>query len=116
MSEGPAADDTSVIIRITENGSSVTDKPFFNGSNERMQKYYAYGIRNSFSLAVDPINGLLWDTENGPDSYDDINIVYPGFNSGWNKIMGLIPDSDIDQIEQEEELMTFEGSKCRPHL
>jgi aldose sugar dehydrogenase len=109
--EGPAADDTSVIIRITENGSSVIDNPFSNSSNEKMEKYYAYGIRNSFGLAIDPISGLLWDTENGPDSYDEINIVYPGFNSGWNKIMGPISDSDIEQSDLEEELMTFEGSR-----
>lgn len=57
--EGPAADDTSVIIRITENGSSVIVNPFSNSSNEKMKKYYAYGIRNSFGLAIDPMSGLL---------------------------------------------------------
>ena len=31
------------------------------------------------------------DTENGPNSYDEINLVLPGFNSGWEQIMG--PDS-----------------------
>jgi aldose sugar dehydrogenase len=106
-----SAEDSSVIIRITEDGSAVADNPFFNSSNERMQKYYAYGIRNSFGLAIDPISGLLWDTENGDDSYDEINIVYPGFNSGWNKIMGPISHSDIEQSDLEEELVVFEGSK-----
>ena len=109
--EGSAADDTSVIFRITENGSSVADNPFFDSSDERMQKYYAYGIRNSFGLAVDPISGLLWDTENGLDSYDEVNIVYPGFNSGWNQIMGPISDSDTEQADLEEELVIFDGSK-----
>ncbi len=109
--EGPAADDTSVIIRITENGSSVADNPFFNSSNERMQKYYAYGIRNSFGIVVDPISGLLWDTENGVDSYDELNIVHPGFNSGWNQIMGPISDSDMEQADLEERLVIIDGSK-----
>jgi glucose/arabinose dehydrogenase len=109
--EGPAAEDSSVIIRITEDGSVIADNPFFNSSNEWMQEYYAYGIRNSFGLVIDPISGLLWDTENGDDSYDEINIVYPGFNSGWNKIMGPISHSDIGQDELEEELVIFEGSK-----
>jgi hypothetical protein len=31
------------------------------------------------------------DTENGPNSYDEINLVLPGFNSGWEQIIG--PDS-----------------------
>ena len=109
--QGPAADDTSVIIRITENGSSVAGNPFSKSNSEKMQKYYAYGIRNSFGLAIDPISGLLWDTENGDESYDEINIVYPGFNSGWNKIMGPISHSDIEQSELEEELVVFENSK-----
>ena len=109
--QGPAADDTSVIIRIIQNGSGAADNPFSKSSNERMQKYYAYGIRNSFGLAIDPISGLLWDTENGPDSYDEMNIVHPGFNSGWNQIMGPISHSSIEQEDLEKELMIFDGSK-----
>jgi glucose/arabinose dehydrogenase len=104
--QGNTADDTSVIFRIAQNGSAVADNPYFRGSNERMQKYYAYGIRNSFELAIDPISGLLWDTENGPDSYDEMNIVYPGFNSGWNQIMGPMSQStSVEQAELEEELV-----------
>jgi glucose/arabinose dehydrogenase len=109
--EGPAADDTSVIIRITENGSAVADNPFFSSNDERMQKYYGYGIRNSFGLAIDPISGHVWDTENGDESYDEMNIVYPGFNSGWNKIMGPVSSFGGQKDELEEELMIFEGSR-----
>ena len=109
--QGTAVDDTSVIFRIIQNGSGAADNPFSKSSNERMQKYYAYGIRNSFGLAIDPISGLLWDTENGPDSYDEMNIVHPGFNSGWNQIMGPISRSDMEQSELDEELMVLEGSR-----
>jgi glucose/arabinose dehydrogenase len=109
---GPAADDTSAIFRIIQNGSGPDDNPFSKSSNERMQKYYAYGIRNSFGLAIDPISGLLWDTENGPDSYDEMNIVLPGFNSGWNQIMGPISHStSVEQSDLEEELMIYDSSK-----
>jgi aldose sugar dehydrogenase len=106
-----AADNTSVIIHITQNGSAVGDNPFFKSTNERIQKYYAYGIRNSFGLAIDPISGLLWDTENGPNAYDEMNIVQPGFNSGWKKIMGPISHSNIEKANLQEELMVFDGSK-----
>jgi Glucose / Sorbosone dehydrogenase len=51
--------------------------------------YYAYGIRNSFGLAFDPLTGNLWDTENGPDYGYEINPVQPGFNSGWGKVQGI---------------------------
>jgi aldose sugar dehydrogenase len=54
-----------------------------------LNKYYAYGIRNSFGIDFDPVSGKLWDTENGPDYGDEINLVEPGFNSGWPKVQGI---------------------------
>ena len=45
-------------------------------------------MRNSFGITFDPLTGNLWQTENGPDVYDEINIVKPGFNSGWIQLMG----------------------------
>jgi glucose/arabinose dehydrogenase len=89
IKDGPAPDDTSVILRVNpNNGSAAKDNPFINDPNIAMHKYYAYGIRNSFGLAFDPLTGYLWQTENGPESYDEINVVKPGFNSGWIKVMG----------------------------
>jgi hypothetical protein len=32
---------------------------------------------------------MLWDTENGPDFGNAVNLVEPGFNSGWKKIQGV---------------------------
>jgi len=63
--------DTSVILQIDPPGS-----------------YAAIGIRNSFGLAIDPVSGYLWDTENGPDKFDEINLIDKKFNSGWSKIQG----------------------------
>ena len=57
---------------------------------------FAIGIRNSFGLAVDPITGYLWDTENGPDKFDELNLVKSGFNSGWISVMGPADRSDSD--------------------
>jgi len=87
--DGPDPDDTSVIIRINlNNGSAPDGNPFPNDNTT--SRYWAYGIRNSFGLGIDPITHTLWDTENGPDQYDEINIVKPGFNSGWQAVMGPI--------------------------
>ena len=84
---GAAPDDTSVIVRLNDDGSVPSDNPFF-GLGGNLAKYYAYGIRNSFGLAFDPVSGSLWDSENGDFDYDEINLVAPGFNSGWREIMG----------------------------
>ena len=87
--DGPDPDDTSVILRVNPNdGSAVKDNPFIKDANIAMHKYYAYGIRNSFGITFDPITGNLWQSENGPDVYDEINVVKPGFNSGWTQVMG----------------------------
>jgi glucose/arabinose dehydrogenase len=51
--------------------------------------YYAYGIKNSFGLAFDPLTGNLWDTEPGRLKNDEINIVNPGFNGGFGVMQGL---------------------------
>jgi len=70
-------DDTSVIFKISE----------INSGDFKLD-YFAMGIRNSFGLAIDPITGNLWDTENGPEFFDEVNLVLPNFNSGWVEIMG----------------------------
>ncbi|HEX9320349.1 MAG TPA: PQQ-dependent sugar dehydrogenase [Nitrososphaeraceae archaeon] len=87
--DGPEPDNTSVIFRVNPNdGSAPKGNPFSN--DNATSRYWAYGIRNTFGLAIDPITHILWATENGPDQYDEINIVKPGFNSGWQAVMGPI--------------------------
>jgi glucose/arabinose dehydrogenase len=113
VKNGSLPDDTSVILRINPDGSPAQGNPFLNVSRSEdnsyanLSKYYAYGIRNSFGLAIDPVTGILWDTENGPFGYDEINIVRPGFNSGWNKVMGPI---ERRNVTPENDLVNFLGS------
>ena len=75
--------DTSTIIQVEPKG-----------------KYAAIGIRNSFGLAVDPQTGFLWDTENGPDVYDEINLVEKKFNSGWAIIQGPSNGKSLPEIPE----------------
>ena len=82
---GPDPDDTSTILRIFADGTVPAENPFSLAS---MRRVFAYGIRNSFGMDFDPVTGMLWDTENGQAFYDEINLVLPGFNSGWNQIQG----------------------------
>jgi aldose sugar dehydrogenase len=70
------------------------------GDEDPLNKYYAYGIRNSFGIDFDPVTSKLWDTENGPGFGDEINLVEPGFNSGWNRVQGIWEY----QLEAEEKL------------
>ena len=63
---------------------------------ENIVELFAMGIRNSFGLGVDPVTGYLWDTENGEHYFDEINLVKPRFNSGWNSVMGPIDRENPD--------------------
>jgi glucose/arabinose dehydrogenase len=102
--DGPPPDDTSVILRIDYNGSGGGN-PLSGGPTD-LSKVHAYGVRNSFGFDFDPLTGILWDTENGSTEYDEINIVLPGFNSGWQRVMGPIATEGITP----EDLVQFEGS------
>jgi aldose sugar dehydrogenase len=85
---GPPPDGTSVIYRITQDGKPAPASPL--GKNKPVNLFYAYGIRNSFGLDFDPVSGKLWETENGPNYGDEINLVQPGFNSGWKRQIGFL--------------------------
>ena len=68
---------------------------FFLNSPEHV---YAKGIRNTFGMDFVPITGILWNTENGPDSFDELNLVEERFNSGWNFLQG--PRNDHKTIPE----------------
>jgi glucose/arabinose dehydrogenase len=85
--DGVGPDGRSGILRITQDGQPAG--PGILGDSLPLSLYYAYGIRNSFGLGFDPVTGNLWETENGPGEGDEINLVEPGFNSGWQQVHGL---------------------------
>ena len=99
--EGPLPDGRGGILRVTQDGGVVGGVGIL-GNEDPLNKYFAYGIRNSFGIAFDPVTGNLWETENGPNKGDEINLVEPGFNSGYRKIIGTSslkkgfdPDKDL---------------------
>jgi aldose sugar dehydrogenase len=85
--DGLEPDGRAGILRVTKDGNNV--EPGILGNNRSIIKYYAYGIRNSYGLDFDPVTGNLWDTENGPDYGDEVNLVNPGFNSGSANVFGI---------------------------
>jgi glucose/arabinose dehydrogenase len=83
-----------------------------NSNEDRgmLHYYFAYGIRNGFGMDFDPVTGYLWDTENGPNQYDEINLVQPGFNSGWAEIQGLASAAENEGVDIDEDLEDFDGT------
>jgi glucose/arabinose dehydrogenase len=93
---GTNVDGTGGILRVTPSGETVGNGII--GSTHPLNKYFAYGIRNSFGIDFDPLTGSLWDTENAPNNFDEINLVQPGFNSGWQSVMGFMDNRTPPQF------------------
>lgn len=79
------------IFRLNPDGTIPADNPFINHPLPAIQRLWAYGLRNGFGLTFDPLTGRLWHTDNGPDQYDEVNLIGKGMNGGHSMIMG--PDS-----------------------
>ena len=111
---GTASDGTGGILRVTQDGQIVDNPPL--GNMLPLALYYAYGLRNTFGMDFDPITGNLWDTENGNTFGDEINLVNPGFNSGWSPVAGIWeagskpgPAIGADSTNPPKDLVTFDG-------
>ena len=70
------------ILRLNADGTAPADNPFV-GQEGYLPEIYALGIRNAIGLMIHPDTGELWETENGPQGGDEINIIRPGANYGW---------------------------------
>jgi glucose/arabinose dehydrogenase len=69
--------DAGKVLRINRDGTVPLDNPF-DGS-----LIFTYGLRNSFGFSFDPQSGTLWETENGPECVDEINVEQAGENHAW---------------------------------
>ena len=110
--DGPKPNLSGGILRMTQDGRPVGG---IIGDSFPESLYFAYGIRNSFGIDFDPITGNMWDTENGPTFGDEINIVRPGFNSGWSQVQGVSKQDFADRwvmgqnLNKTDNLVDFNG-------
>jgi len=71
------SDPAGKVLRLNRNGGRPGDNPFPGSSA------FSRGHRNSFGFTFDPVTGALWQTENGPQCDDEVNLVVAGGNYGW---------------------------------
>ncbi len=72
------------ILRLNPDGSIPPDNPTLNGVRSHI---YTYGHRNPQGLGFGP-NGLLYSSEHGPGTDDELNLIVAGGNYGWPHIAG----------------------------
>jgi glucose/arabinose dehydrogenase len=118
VEDGLIPDGRAGILRFSQGGQAVLNEGEEKGiltDEYPLNLYYAYGIRNGFGMDFDPVTGNLWDTENGPRFGDEINLVEPGFNSGWKQIQGMCEDREgrmgdmIKESDKDRSLIDFDG-------
>lgn len=76
---------TGKTLRIKLDGSIPKDNPFPNSY------VWTWGHRNHQGLCVTP-NGIVYSTEHGTQSNDEVNALYKGRNYGWPYVEGFCDD------------------------
>ncbi len=86
MSQPAGAQDLSKpngkLIRIRTDGMPARGNPFAS-PDVVTQAVFAYGLRNTQGLALQPETGAIWGTDHGPHGGDELNILKAGANYGW---------------------------------
>jgi glucose/arabinose dehydrogenase len=121
---GPQPDNahlSGAILRLNDDGTTPADNPFFTAGTQiggevgsNVQRIFAYGLRNTFGIAFDPVSGRLWDQQNTDDAFDELNLVERGMNGGWIQIMG--PVERIAQFKQIEQTLPPSGGLAGAQL
>ena len=70
------------VLRLKDDGTVPPDNPFIGRAGYRPE-IYTMGHRNMLGLTVHPDTGAIWESENGPNGGDEINVLQPGKNYGW---------------------------------
>jgi glucose/arabinose dehydrogenase len=85
--DGPRAQNLASVfgklLRLNDDGSIPVDNPFFGTQAGDARAVWAYGLRNPFTFAVQPVTGRIHVNDVGQDTWEEINLGTAGANYGW---------------------------------
>jgi len=73
---------TGKILRLRDDGTAPMSNPFV-GRTGYKPEIFSLGHRNQEGLVLNPLTGDIWESEQGPQGGDEVNIILPGRNYGW---------------------------------
>jgi glucose/arabinose dehydrogenase len=88
------------VLALTLDGAPADPDGNVEGADPRI---LTYGHRNVQGLAQHPGTGDVWEVEHGPDVDDEVNVLQPGGNYGWDPRPGYdesVPMTDLDAFPE----------------
>ncbi|WP_433278429.1 PQQ-dependent sugar dehydrogenase [Pseudonocardia xinjiangensis] len=77
------------VLRIDlATGGPAPGNPFADAGNPAQRLVLSYGHRNVQGVAVSPSTGWAYSAEHGPTTDDEVNLLRPGANYGWDPSQG----------------------------
>lgn len=104
------------ILRLNPDGSIPNDNPMFGGVQSHI---YSVGHRNPQGIVFGN-NGILYSDEHGPNTDDEVNIIYSGKNYGWPNIAGYQDDQLYDYCNWSSapncQSLSYSSTNCHPSI
>ena len=82
------------VLRLNLDGSIPSDNPSIGGVRSHI---FSYGHRNPQGLAFG-LDGLLYASEHGPSTDDELNLIESGRNYGWPRVAGYRDDQSYAYV------------------
>ncbi len=71
------------MLRFNDDGTIPADNPFCTTTGNNACAVWAYGLRNPFTFAIQPVTGRLHINDVGQNTWEEINLGARGANYGW---------------------------------
>ena len=97
------------LLRFNDDGTIPTDNPFYGAQTGLARAIWAYGLRNPFTFAVEPVTGRIHINDVGEVTWEEINLGTAGANYGWPSTEGLTSAAGITGP-----LFTYKHSDAAP--
>ena len=97
------------VLAVTPDGDPTDEGGHVPDADPRI---LSYGHRNVQGLAVQPGTSTVWEVEHGPDVDDEVNVLQPGANYGWDPGPGYdegVPMTDLDAFPDAVEAVWSSG-------
>lgn len=104
------------VLRMNTDGSIPDDNPVLDGVKSHI---YSYGHRNPQGIVLGA-NGLLYSDEHGPNTDDEVNIIYSGKNYGWPNVAGYQDNQAYDYCNWSSapncQSLNFSSTNCHSSI